>query len=148
MEFHVDASDILRDAARMQAAVPMVRQELTQAMQRSVLAVEGRAKGLAPVRTGQLRGSITSEVRPAGGVITGIVGTNVPYARIVHDGRGPVVAHGRALRFTIGGTVFFRKRVGPAKGNPFLRNAFAQSRATIQHEFAQVIPRIRARMGL
>lgn len=42
-----------------------------------------------------------------------------PYLKWVLNGRGPIVAKGRALRFVINGKVFFRKRVGPAKANNF-----------------------------
>ncbi len=43
-----------------------------------------------------------------------------PYLQWVLNGRKAVVAKpGKMLRFTIDGRVFFRKRVGPAKANPF-----------------------------
>lgn len=42
-----------------------------------------------------------------------------PQLQYVIKGRGPIVARGRALRFTIGGRVFFRKRVGPVEPNNF-----------------------------
>jgi Bacteriophage HK97-gp10, putative tail-component len=147
MDVEIDTAPIEAFAKRLQGAEPLVRQELGLAMQRSVLALENRAKGLAPVKTGTLRRSITSEVRSAGGSITGIVGTNVPYARYVEEGRGPVVARGRALRFTVGGQTLFRKRVGPAKANPFFKTAVAQSAAAIAREFGLVIPRVARRLG-
>lgn len=147
MDFDVDVSQITAWVHTVSGAEPIVHAEMTTAMQRSVLTLEGRAKGLAPVKTGTLRRSITGVVRPGGGTITGVVGTNVPYARYVEFGRGPVVAKGRALRFTIGGRVLFRKRVGPAKANPFFRTAFAQSQAAILREFAEVIPRVARRLG-
>lgn len=50
--------------------------------------VEAEAKRLAPVDTGRLRSSITSEVRIYGRVIYGRVGTRVRYARYVHNGTG------------------------------------------------------------
>ena len=147
MDFAVDTHEIEAFAARCRGAEPIVRDEMDHAMHRSVLTLEGKGKALAPVKTGTLRRSITSEVRSAGGVITGVVGTNVPYARYVEEGRGPVEAKGRALRFTIGGTVFFRKRVGPAKASHFFRNAVAQSAGLIVKEFGQVIPRVANRLG-
>ena len=73
-----------------------------------------------PVRTGQLRGAyqttdsyseISAEYR---------ITNTTPYLKWVVNGRGPVEAtSGKALRFVINGQVFFRKRVGPAKANPF-----------------------------
>ena len=147
MDFDVDTAQIDAWAARLKGADAVVRDELVGAMHRSVLTLEAKAKANAPVKTGTLRRSITGVVQPGGGAVRGVVGTNVPYARYVHDGRGPVVAHGKALRFEIGGQVLFRKRVGPAKGKPFLRDAFAASTAAILREFAQVIPRAARRLG-
>lgn len=49
------------------------------------------------------------------------VGSDLPYALIHHEGRGPVVAkNAKALRFKVGGVVVFRKRVGPAAPNRYL----------------------------
>lgn len=49
------------------------------------------------------------------------VGSDLPYALIHHEGRGPIVAkNAKALRFTIGGVTIFRKRVGPAAPNRYL----------------------------
>jgi hypothetical protein len=64
-----------------------------------------------------------------------------PYLRYVLNGRGPVVARpGKMLRFVIDGRVFFRKRVGPAKANPFdqkvsaaMRNDISGAPARIAH---------------
>lgn len=58
-------------------------------LQRLVLIVEKHAKTRTPVRTGTLRRSITSTVQ---GANRGIVGTNVAYARFVHDGTGRMAA--------------------------------------------------------
>lgn len=44
---------------------------------------------------------------------------HAPQLDYVIKGRGPIVARGRALRFMIGGRVFFRKRVGPVEPNNF-----------------------------
>jgi hypothetical protein len=60
---------------------------LTEAMTRSVLIVEGNTKREAPVKTGNLRRTITSRVEQGGK--RGVIGTNAPYARPVHDGSRP-----------------------------------------------------------
>jgi HK97 gp10 family phage protein len=44
------------------------------------------ARARCPVDTGNLRGSITYEIRREAGSLTARVGTNVPYAIYVHEG--------------------------------------------------------------
>ena len=63
---------------------------LDKALTKSCLLVEGDAKTLCPVDDGQLRQSITSEVR---GEI-GVVGTNVECAPYVHQGTGIYAVNG------------------------------------------------------
>ncbi len=127
----------------------IVREELTTGMKRSVLAVEGDAKRTVPVLTGNLRRSLLGTVQAFGGGVRGIVGTNVPYARIVEEGRGAIVAGpGRVLRFVINGEVFYRKRVGPAKARPYLRPALTKNRAAIVRELGpNTARRVIARLG-
>jgi hypothetical protein len=50
-------------------------------MSRVVLAVEGEVKKVTPVRTGNLRRSVTGAVRSP---VEGVVGSNLVYAPIVH----------------------------------------------------------------
>lgn len=85
------------------------------------------AKLRVGVDTGRLRQSINHQniVRPT--QATARVSARPKYAWIHHQGRGPIAAkQGKALRFRAGGRrgpVIFRKRVGPAKANPFLTDA-------------------------
>jgi hypothetical protein len=89
----------------------LTNRTLTEAMTRSVLIVEGNAKREAPVKTGNLRRTITSRVEQGGK--RGVIGTNAPYARpvsttaAVHTslrrsvprrsiGRGPVIRCARS----------------------------------------------------
>lgn len=148
MDFRADVSSITAGATRLRGADRVIRDETTQAMNRSVLGLLGGVMGEAPVKTGHLRRGHTSKVESAGGTIRGTVGTNVPYARIVHDGRGPVVARGRALSFVIGGRRLFRKRVGPAKANPYFARAWTKALPKINREFDQIWPRVKTRLGL
>jgi hypothetical protein len=148
MDIDVDAGSLVRMAQRYRGAGPIVVDELDKAMTRSVLAVERSSKQLAPVKTGTLRRSLTHEVRAGAGGIVGVVGTNLPYARIVEEGRGPVVArNARVLRFVVNGQVIYRRSVGPAKGKPYLKPALVANRAKIEREFAQVPRRVLARLG-
>lgn len=50
--------------------------------------VESRAKVLCPVNRSRLRSSITHELVTIGGDLVVRIGTNVDYARPVHDGTG------------------------------------------------------------
>lgn len=98
------------------------------------LRVESRAKELCPVDTGRLRSSITT-TRPVriGKRLAVRVGTNVNYARYVHDG---TPAHtvvprrrGGVLRFTVAGRVVFSRyaRIPARRGRPFLKQALTEA---------------------
>lgn len=128
----VDASEVIALASRMAGAEPIIRQCLLQGVDRAGKLVEGSAKGNAPVRTGHLRRSITSRAEAVGSGAQAIVGTAVPYARWVEEGRGPVVARrGRFLRFEIGGRVIYARQVGPARGQWYMKRALQSNRGTI-----------------
>lgn len=125
-------------SARMARSRTIVGEELSRAVDRCTFLGERESKGEVGVVTGHLRRSITaSRATFAGGVARGSWGTNVPYARHVEFGRGPVVASpGKVLRFTIGGRVLYRKRVGPARPRPFLFNVAARLKPRFRAEFA------------
>ena len=144
MEIHIDTSQIEALARRYRNGPAIVQSEMLGAMQRSTFRLEGQAKKETPVRTGTLRRSITSNpVTPT----LGVVGTNVPYARWVHNGRGPIVAPpGKALKFVIGRQVIIVRSVGPAKANPFMKRARLKAGAQIRAEWKQLAPRIAARL--
>ncbi len=91
--------------AAITAAGVAFQAERASLMTRIVVKVEANAKRVTPVRTGNLRRSLTHRVMSAGEV--GVVGTNVHYARYVHDG-----ARGRA-------------------GRPFLRQGLEATRPEI-----------------
>lgn len=106
-------------------------------MSRLVLTVEAEAKRQVPVRTGTLRRSITSVVESAGE--RGRVGTNLRYALWVHEGtRAHVIVPTvkRALYWK-GARHPVRRVMHPGtKGQPFLRNALATSRDSLQRIIA------------
>ena len=91
--------------------------------------VVNRAKILAPVDTGRLRASIRIESRrtlPLRSVYT--VGSDVEYARMVHDGTRPHVIRPKTanvLRFRVGGRWVYAKVVHHpgTKARPFLDRA-------------------------
>lgn len=88
-------------------------------------AVSTVAKLTVGVDTGRLRQSIGHRVIVRKTQCTARISARPKYAKVHHDGRGPVVAKpGGVLRIELpGGQVIYRKRVGPAAGNPFLTDA-------------------------
>ena len=77
----------------------------TALMQRIVLTVQGNSERVTPVKTGTLKRSITTRVEGNGD--RGFIGSNINYARFVHDGTS---------RMT---------------GRPFFEDGMAASRDTI-----------------
>lgn len=168
--FRVDASEIFALARNCAAAAALVPHELTTAMTRSVIHVEADAKRIVPTDTHILQRSITHDVQAQGQGVVGKVGTNVPYGKIVEEGRTPgglpppgvlrgwMARHGIPL-----GHPLFRKDEGDGyysielrvakkinaakKPRPYLKPALAKNLAAIDREFQQVIPRILAKLG-
>jgi len=69
--------------------------------------------------------------------------TGFPYAKVHHDGRGPVVVkNAKALRFKIGGDVIFAKSVGPAAGTKYAERGLRESRPRIVTEHNRAAARI------
>ena len=65
-----------------------------------------------------------------------------PYPRAVEYGRGPVVAQDAdMLRFETDGQVFYRKSVGPAPAQPFLRPSLQRHRSTLVENIATELRR-------
>jgi phage gpG-like protein len=88
MELYADTASIERMAKTYGNTAPVIADEFHRAMNQSVLLVERSAKQVVPVDTGHLRRSITHEVTGSGAMVVGKVGTNVPYAKVVEEGRG------------------------------------------------------------
>lgn len=93
------------------------------------------ARRYAPVDTGRLRASITTELVTYAGSLAAIVGTNVNYAMYQHEGTGIYGPHGtpivpvraRFLRFKPKGssTFVFARSVRGTPPTFFLRRALA-----------------------
>lgn len=100
------------------------------ALRKLVFLVEGRAKELAPKRTGNLWRSIISKITGGKGVIK----VTAEYARFVHQGTGiygehahPIVPVRRKALYWTGASHPFRSVKGQ-KANPFLLNALEEIR--------------------
>jgi hypothetical protein len=98
--------------------------------------IAGGPSGPKRIDTGRLRSSILGTLIMRNGEPVGIVGTNVKYARWVHDGtgiygpRGQVIRPVRAkfLRFKAGGRVIYRRQVKGMRPNRFLLFALSAAR--------------------
>lgn len=88
--------------------------------------IESGIQKEAPVQTGDLYRSFKSKPM---GRLQALVYSNLHYAGIVNDGRGPIEAkNGKALRFRIEGQEIFVKRVGPAKPNPYVERGIDRAK--------------------
>ncbi|MDQ3095117.1 MAG: HK97 gp10 family phage protein [Actinomycetota bacterium] len=153
----IDTRQVQSLSKRYAKAEPIVRGEMVTAMKRSTLAVEGRAKQVVPVDTAHLRRSITSKVTQSAGAVVGKVGTNVPYARPVEEGRRagapmppPSALTGWARRHGMEGAEFVLARsIGRRgiKARPFLTRALREMTGQIRQEFALVPKRILSKLG-
>jgi len=113
------------------------RRELKEASRQVV----NRAKVLAPVRTGRLRGSIRAE-EPRIFSLRGSVkvGSDLEYAAFVNDGTRPHIIRPRraqVLRFTVGGRTVFAKVVHHpgTRPRPFLDRALREVAAARGYSF-------------
>lgn len=113
---------------------------INRALTKSCLMVESQAKINCPVDDGQLRQSITSEVKG----FVGAIGTNVEYAPYVHQGTGVYAVNGD-------GRTDVPWCYQDAKGewhstigqqpNPFLERALDANREDILDTFKEEIKR-------
>lgn len=68
---------------RLPGMGPLIQAAVSEAVKKTTLDVEAKAKGLAPVKTGTLRRSIVSQFPSP---LTGIVGPSVLYGKFVEFG--------------------------------------------------------------
>lgn len=94
-------------------------------------------------RPGRLRKAYQTQAQATSTSASFRITNTTPYIRFVTEGRGPVEAKpGKMLRFVINGRVFFRKRVGPAKANPFDEKAAQQMESDLNGLAESVARRI------
>lgn len=104
------------------------------AIEAAALLVEGQAKSLAPVDSGELRDKIDHSVKKEGTSVVGKVGSSLDYAIYVEYGTGEFASNGAGRK---GGWVYkasngkFYHTVGQ-KPQPFLLPAFRRNKQQIQ----------------
>lgn len=110
---------------------------LTETLTDCCILVEGTAKTLCPVDDGQLRQSITHEVKPQ----VGIIGTNVEYAPYVEIGTGifSSTGTGRKTPWTYQDAEGNWHTTVGQHPQPFLRPALKQNQKEIQQEIKNAV---------
>ncbi len=130
---------------RVREAVRLSISRLTLELLRKVKADKLSGQVLN-VRTGRLRRSITQRVETSPGQITGIVGTNVKYARVHEFGfTGPqsVKAHVRQIKSAFGRSLSGTR---PVIVRAHSRNVHIPERSFLRSALADMEPRIRSQM--
>lgn len=139
--------------AKTSAPASLIGPPLRKGLTTSALLVQGEAQRLVPVDTGNLRRTITHRVDGAAIPTFALVGTNAPYAIVVHEGRRagaampPVQAllgwarrHGGLNPFLVARAI---KRKG-IKGRPFLKNAMGAMRGQVDAALGKAAKEIEA----
>jgi HK97 gp10 family phage protein len=116
--------------------------QFQRAMVASVVDIKQTAQDLVPVRTSQLRTSITEIVHD--NPLMGTVSVGQPYGKFVEFGTAPhviVPRNAKALAFTVGGKLVFAKKVNHpgTKGKPFMQPAFEQNRQNVLDYFQRAV---------
>lgn len=157
--FSVDVSQLVTLSKRYAAAGPIIQDELVSAGERSMLAVEGRAKKYVKRDTATLQRSLTSEAKPYAGGVRATAGTNVPYAETVEKGRRPgapmppqgvLISSGWLRRHGLPDKAEFAIRRAIARRGipaaPFLTRAFDELKPEIAKEIQAVPGRVFVRL--
>jgi hypothetical protein len=124
---HFDTSEIRHLQVDLDAAPARVRARIPAAVSKTAHDIASDAQILAPVDTGNLRGSIGTDLDDDG--LGATVGPTASYGAIVEWGSAPHIIrpkNGGFLRFVIGGRVVFTRQVmhpGTAP-QPYLGPAF------------------------
>jgi hypothetical protein len=138
MSFELDISDVLRAGEEYAAGVETFLGDLPNVMRKGMMVGRAAARSEAPYKTGALFNSIGYGVGGGGNKVTGRLVALIDYARWVVEGTQPhdIEAHGNALRFDVGGTVFFRKRVHHPGTHPndFMGRAMLPIEVTLETE--------------
>jgi hypothetical protein len=148
MEVHVDTSEIVALARQLAGGADVVEGEVMAAGREAGFLIQREATLEAPVVQGVLLNMIgPPETTGGDGEVITTVTSHAPYSIWVHDGRGPVEAkNAKALRFVVGGQVLYRKRVGSAKANPYMKRGLANATPAIYERFAEALIRAMARV--
>lgn len=157
LELVIDTRELDALAMRFAGAGAVVSDELERAMTESAIAVQSRARELAPVDTGRLRQSIGYEVRPGQGVVKA-GSDSVTYAATMEYGRAPGSAMppegallGWMRRHGIPEELEYVVRRGIARrgirGRAYMQQGLQDSIDAVQGYFAAAVTRAAARLN-
>ncbi len=140
-EIKIDNLQELREAFKK--APEITDKELQKATKDAGKFILATEKSEVPVKTGQLRRSITLEYRP----ISVSIYPAVKYALPVHEGSRPhviVPKTKKMLAFKIGGKMVFAKRVNHPgnKPNPFVDRTVSKSESPVNAFFSKALDNI------
>lgn len=140
MGVHIDTSEVRRLQIDLAKAPAKIRRTAPAAVKRTLFAIEGDAKVFAPVDTGLLESSISTDVDADG--LGGVVGPTVSYGDDVEYGTQPHIIRARpggVLAFPgAGGTVFAREVHHPGTApQPFMGPAFDRNVPQLERALGQ-----------
>lgn len=106
-----------------------------QALEEAALLVEGQAKALAPVDSGELRDKIDHNIKDVGGMKVAQVGSPLQYAMYVEYGTGEHATNGAGRKGgwsykAPDGKFYFTRGM---KAQPFLLPAFRRNKKNIEN---------------
>jgi hypothetical protein len=152
--FRIDVREVVQYAQLFGSqGVRIVGNELGTAMDGSLRDTEAAVNARVHHKTGNYKAAMRRLVSLSGAGVLGTL-TNAAaskagfvYAWTLEFGRGPVHAiKAKALRFEIGGQVFFRKSVGPAPAQHPMEFGLRDAQPRIEGRFAAARDRIAARL--
>ena len=136
MRFEWDDDMLQERLKELQKTVP---EELENCMAKACAAVVAEAMARCPIDTGELRRSITYDVKREDEKTVGIVGTNVDYAPYVHQGTGLYAIEGNGRKDVP--WYYYSERDGKlhrtygSKPQPFLQDAINAKAQDIANYF-------------
>lgn len=144
--FSVYTGDILKMAQNFEGGPKVAQRELLKGMRLATADTRSNVRQIAPYKSGKLRSNIDTTVRQTATEVRGevkILGSKVPYAYWVDQGRGPVVAKpGKVLRFWVDGEMVFAKFVKAFPGYHFMEKGLKASEGQINRALDAAADRI------
>jgi hypothetical protein len=147
LAYKVQIKNLPELQARFRQAPSITAKHVLTAGNKSLISLQGTAKGLAPVDTSRLRQSIqVSPMRRSGNRLSGSVGTGVKYAEAQETGTGiygprkrPITAKsGKYLTFkTKDGRWVRTKSVKGVRGRFYMKGAVERNQGKINNYFEQ-----------
>ena len=132
IRMEVDTSELNLDADKINKAV-------SQELEKTAHRIERQAKELAPVDTGELRRSITTE----GSGLDYEIGTNLEYSEYIEDGTSPHIINGNPYLYWEGASHPVRRVNHPGnKAYLYMETACDTQTEDIEDRIADIIDKL------